>query len=206
MFIHFVILLANDKATRKEAKIIYALKDYTLSSSEIKNVIFRGNKRPPGSYFRLVYNSDPKTSILQDFNDLRVLFVLYDLDFDAYNNLHTYNFKVFKQKSIDIQLNRVVLKFVFRSIKIDTYEDTLILPSYLEGYISDFGSSDSTHVPQQLIKFLFDVYKNNRNETIPTIFRYKPSEEEEGNMKDILGNLTQLLKNLQSNKLKIKYE
>src|SRR5690606_16714275 len=82
MFIHLALQIYSGKIQKKEPIVTYAFKDMTLTNAEIKHVVFRGNKKPPGNYFRLVYNTDPKTQILPNFNDLRVLFILYDFNFD----------------------------------------------------------------------------------------------------------------------------
>ena len=208
MFIHMILQIYSEKISKKEAIIKYSFSDFQLTSSEIKHVIFRGNKKAPGNYFRLVYNTDAKTQILPNFNDLRVLFILYDFTFDILKYYNSYRIKVFKAKALDIQLNRMVLKFIYRNLLItenQSNENILLFPSYIEGYVQDFNPTDTPELPQQLLKFLYESYRTNKLETVPQIYRLKTESKEEELMKEIFGNLTQLVRQLQSKKLKIKY-
>ena len=59
--------------------INYQFKDMTLNHLEIKHVIFRNNKPVPGSYMRLLYQSDQKCNLLPNFDDLRPLLILYEI-------------------------------------------------------------------------------------------------------------------------------
>jgi serine/threonine protein kinase len=207
MFIHFILIISQEKATqRKEAAVRYQFNNFTLSSTEIKHVIFRGNKKPPGHYFRLVYNTDAKTQILPNFDDNRVLLILYDFNFDIYvNGLKGYRFKIFKQKGIDFQLSRVVLKFIYRCMKIDDGDNTIMLPSWLEEYAQDFNASDSKEMPQQLLKTLYEAYQKNRNKETPAIYRMITDPEEDKVLDLVFANFNALLKKLQNKTWKVIY-
>lgn len=207
MFIHFILIISQEKATqRKEAAIRYQFNDLAISSYELKHVIFRGNKKPPGHYFRLVYKTDAKTQILPNFEDNRVLLILYDFNFDIYvNGLKGYRFKVFKNKGIDYQMNRVVLKFIYRCLKIDDGDNTIILPSWLENYAQDFNPSDSKEMPQQLLKTLYEAYQKNRNKDTPKIYKILTDPEEDKVLDLVFANFNALLKKMQNKTWKVVY-
>ena len=55
---------------------------FTLNNLEIKHVIFRNNKPVPGSYLRLVYQSDKKCTLLPNYENHKPLIFMLDFNQD----------------------------------------------------------------------------------------------------------------------------
>ena len=128
---------------KTKAQITFMFKDFTLNNMEIKHVIFRNNKKPPNNYLRLVSSSDPKTSILAGFNDLRVLFVVPDFprDLNQINFEEThFLFQIFDEKDIFTQLEEYINKFAQEVMYYE--ENVLHVPRYFEHYVREYGTSD----------------------------------------------------------------
>ena len=108
-----------------EETINYQFKNFTLNNLEIKHVIFRNNKKIPGRMFRLVYQNDIKCQILPNFNNLKPLLILNDLNQD----ISGFIFKIFNKKE-------------------------LLISSNIKLILKDFGENDTEQNPKEFLMFL----------------------------------------------------
>ena len=138
--------------------INYKFKDMTLNHLEIKHVIFRGNKPVPGSYLRLVYQSDKKCSLLPNYNDHKPLFFLLDFNQD----ISLFNFKVFLEKEVDAQLDDVTLKFIMNNISLMD-EEELVISVHIKLIITDFGANNTADIPEGFLQEILKVLKTQRD-------------------------------------------
>ena len=102
-------------------------------------------------------------------------------------------------------MNRVVLKFIYRCLKIDDGDNTIILPSWLENYAQDFNPSDIKEMPQQLLKTLYEAYQKNRNKDTPKIYKILTDPEEDKVLDLVFANFNALLKKMQNKTWKVVY-
>ena len=138
--------------------INYQFKDMTLNHLEIKHVIFRNNKPVPGSYLRLVYQSDKKCSLLPNFENHRPLFFLLDFNQD----LTLFNFKVFLEKEVDAQLTDVTMKFISNNINLMD-EEELVISTHIKLILTDFGSNNTPDIPEGFLQEILKILKNQRD-------------------------------------------
>ena len=138
--------------------INYKFKDMTLNHLEIKHVIFRNNKPVPGSYLRLVYQSDKKCTLLPNYDNLKPLFFLLDFNQD----LSLFNFKVFIEKEVDSQLNDVTLKFIENNISLMD-EEELVISSHIKLIVTDFGANNTADIPEGFLQEILKVLKTQRD-------------------------------------------
>ena len=138
--------------------INYKFKDMTLNHLEIKHVIFRNNKPVPGSYLRLVYQSDKKCTLLPNYDNLKPLFFLLDFNQD----LSMFNFKVFLEKEVDSQLNDVTLKFIENNISLMDEEELVISP-HIKLIVTDFGANNTADIPEGFLQEILKVLKTQRD-------------------------------------------
>ena len=155
-----------------EETINYQFKNFTLNNLEIKHVIFRNNKKVPGRVFRLVYQSDKKCQILPNFNNLKPLLLLDDLNKD----ISGFIFKIFNKKEVMQQLDDITYKFIKLKIVLSS-EEELLISSHIKYLIKDFGESDIEQNPKEFlmfsVKFLekekkLKIYKSRTNEVDKT--------------------------------------
>jgi len=138
--------------------INYKFKDMTLNHLEIKHVIFRNNKPVPGSYLRLVYQSDKKCTLLPNYDNLKPLFFLLDFNQD----LSLFNFKVFIEKEVDSQLNDVTLKFIENNISLMD-EEELVISAHIKLIVTDFGANNTADIPEGFLQEILKVLKTQRD-------------------------------------------
>ena len=138
--------------------INYKFKDMTLNHLEIKHVIFRNNKPVPGSYLRLVYQSDKKCTLLPNYDSLKPLFFLLDFN----QEISLFNFKVFLEKEVDLQLNDVTLKFIENNINL-VDEDELVISAHIKLIVTDFGANNTADVPEGVLQEILKVLKVQRD-------------------------------------------
>jgi len=141
-----------------EIGINYQFKNFTLNNLELKHIIFRNNKPVPGSYLRLVYQSDVKCKILPGFNDLRPLLILNDLNKDISNFI----FKIFNAKEVEHQLDDVSYKFIQLKITLSS-EEELLISSHIKNLVKDFGANDTEQNPKEFLLFLLKLLKKNND-------------------------------------------
>jgi serine/threonine protein kinase len=167
MILHFVLNEYQNNCKRKsgllsyfsyEIGINYQFKNFTLNNLELKHAIFRNNKPVPGSYLRLLYQSDVKCSLLPEFKDLRPLLILYDLNKDISN----YIFKIFNSKEVDQQLDDITYKFIQLKIILSA-EDELFISSHIKPIIKDFGANDTEQNPREFLLFLIKFLNKNND-------------------------------------------
>ena len=167
MILHFVFNEYQNNCKKKsgifsyfsyEIGINYQFKNFTLNNLELKHAIFRNNKPVPGSYLRLLYQSDVKCSILPEFKDLRPLLILNDLNKDISN----YIFKIFNSKEVDQQLDDITYKFIQLKIILSS-EDELFISSHIKPIIKDFGANDTEQNPREFLLFLIKCLKKNND-------------------------------------------
>ena len=138
--------------------INYKFKDMTLNHLEIKHVIFRKNKPVPGSYLRLVYQSDKKCTLLPNYDSLKPLFFLLDFNQD----LSLFNFKVFSEKEVDAQLNDVTLKFIENNINL-VDEEELVISAHIKLIVTDFGANNTADAPEGFLHEILKILKVQRD-------------------------------------------
>ena len=138
--------------------INYQFKDMTLNHLEIKHVIFRNNKPVPGSYLRLVYQSDKKCSLLPNYENVKPLIFLLDFNQD----FTLFNFKVFLEKEVDAQLDDVVLKFMLNNINLLDDEELVISP-HIKLIVTDFGANNTADAPEGFLQELLKILKVQRD-------------------------------------------
>ena len=167
MILHFVFNEYQNNCKKKtgllsyfsyEIGINYQFKNFTLNNLELKHAIFRNNKPVPGSYLRLLYQSDVKCSLLPEFKDLRPLLILYDLNKDISN----YIFKIFNSKEVDQQLDDITYKFIQLKIILSA-EDELFISSHIKPIIKDFGVNDTEQNPREFLLFLIKFLKKDND-------------------------------------------
>ena len=140
--------------------ITYQFKNFTLNNLELKHVVFRNNKPVPGSYMRLLYQSDQKCNLLPNFDDLRPLLILYDLtEFES----DDFTFKFFNEKEVDEQLNDIVFKFIQNHIYYQ--DDEFYIGKFIKPYINDFGSNNTPENPKGFLDFLLKYIMMHRDFT-----------------------------------------
>ena len=138
--------------------INYQFKDMTLNHLEIKHVIFRNNKPVPGSYLRLVYQSDKKCTLLPNFENHKPLYFLLDFNQD----LGLFNFKVFLEKEVDAQLNDVTMKFILNNINLMD-EEELVISAHIKLILTDFGANNTPDVPEGFLQEILKILKTQRD-------------------------------------------
>ena len=138
--------------------INYQFKDMTLNHLEIKHVIFRNNKQVPGSYLRLVYQSDKKCTLLPNYENHKPLFLLLDFNQD----LSLFNFKVFLEKEVDAQLNDMTMKFILNNINL-VDEEELDISAHIKLILTDFGSNNTPDVPEGFLQEVLKILKVQRD-------------------------------------------
>ena len=141
-----------------EDTINYQFKNLTLNNLEIKHVIFRNNKKIPGRIFRLVYQSDKKCQILPNFNNLKPLLILQDLN----NDISGFIFKIFNKKEVEKQLDDITYKFIKLNIVLSSNEDELFISSFVKNILKDFGESNTEQNPKEFLNFFVKFLENEK--------------------------------------------
>ena len=138
--------------------INYQFKDMTLNHLEIKHVIFRNNKPVPGSYLRLVYQSDKKCTLLPNYDNCKPL--LFLLDFNQ--EISLFNFKVFSEKEVDSQIEEVALKFICDNISLMD-EEELVISIHIKLILKDFGDNNTPEIPDGFLHYVLKLLKTQRD-------------------------------------------
>ena len=139
--------------------INYKFKDMTLNHLEIKHVIFRNNKPVPGSYLRLVYQSDKKCTLLPNFENHKPLLFLLDFNQD----IGLFIFKIFSEKDVDAQLNDIALKFILNNINLVEEEEELEIPPHIKLILTDFGANNTAELPEGFLQEILKILKTQRD-------------------------------------------
>ena len=138
--------------------INYQFKDITLNHLEIKHVIFRNNKPVPGSYLRLVYQSDKKCTLLPNYESHKPLLFLLDFNQD----IALFNFKIFLEKEVEAQLEEVALKFICDNISLMD-EEELVISIHIKLILKDFGDNNTPEVPEGFLHEILKILKTQRD-------------------------------------------
>ena len=138
--------------------INYQFKDMTLNHLEIKHVIFRNNKPVPGSYLRLVYQSDKKCTLLPNYESHKPLLFLLDFNQD----IALFNFKIFLEKEVEAQLEEVALKFICDNISLMD-EEELVISIHIKLILKDFGDNNTPEVPEGFLHEILKILKTQRD-------------------------------------------
>ena len=138
--------------------INYQFKDMTLNHLEIKHVIFRNNKPVPGSYLRLVYQSDKKCTLLPNYEGHKPLLFLLDFNQD----IALFNFKIFLEKEVEAQLEAVALKFICDNISL-MEEEELVIPIHIKLILNDFGDNNTPEAPEGFLHEILKILKSQRD-------------------------------------------
>ena len=138
--------------------ITYKFKNFTLNNLELKHVVFRNNKPVPGSYMKLLYQSDKKCTLLPNFDDLRPLLILNDLtEFES----EDLTFKIFNEKEVDEQLNDITFKFIQNHMYYQ--DDELYIAKFIKPYLNDFSYYDTPENPKGFLEFLLKYVMMHRD-------------------------------------------
>jgi NIMA (never in mitosis gene a)-related kinase len=153
--------------------INYQFKDMTLNHLEIKHVIFRNNKPVPGSYLRLVYQSDKKCALLPNYDNHKTLLFLLDFNQD----ISLYNFKIFSEKECDAQIDEVALKFICDNISL-MHEEELVISVHIKLIVKDFGDNNTPEIPEGFLHEILKILKTQRD-LVSNSKKYKLKIKEE---------------------------
>ena len=153
--------------------INYQFKDMTLNHLEIKHVIFRNNKPVPGSYLRLVYQSDKKCALLPNYDNHKTLLFLLDFNQD----ISLYNFKIFSEKECDAQIDEVALKFICDNISLMD-EEELVISVHIKLIVKDFGDNNTPEIPEGFLHEILKILKTQRD-LVSNSKKYKLKIKEE---------------------------
>ena len=153
--------------------INYQFKDMTLNHLEIKHVIFRNNKPVPGSYLRLVYQSDKKCALLPNYDNHKPLLFLLDFNLD----ISLYNFKIFSEKECDAQIDEVALKFICDNISLMD-EEELVISVHIKLIVKDFGDNNTPEIPEGFLHEILKILKAQRD-LVSNSKKYKLKIKEE---------------------------
>ncbi len=197
MLIHNLVNIYNEKNKpngegllsyfKNKVAINYAFADTILSNIEIKHVIFRNNKKPPNNYVRLVSANDFKTLILPEYNDLRPILMLYDLNDENLNDCR-FKFQIFEKKDFDNQMDEIVVNLI--TCFISYSEDSIIIPNFINQYIPDYGTQ------VDFIKYIYKIYiANNKKHSM---FKSKTPKEHDF---DFLSNISLLLRKINNKQI-----
>ena len=138
--------------------INYQFKDMTLNHLEIKHVIFRNNKPVPGSYLRLVYQSDKKCTLMPNYGNNKPLLFLLDFNQD----IALFNFKIFCEKEVEAQLEEVSLKFICDNISLMD-EEELLISIHIKLILKDFGDNNTPEAPEGFLHEILKILKTQRD-------------------------------------------
>ena len=153
--------------------INYQFKDMTLNHLEIKHVIFRNNKPVPGSYLRLVYQSDKKCALLPNYDNHKPLLFLLDFNQD----ISLYSFKIFSEKECDAQIDEVALKFICDNISLMD-EEELVISVHIKLIVKDFGDNNTPEIPEGFLHEILKILKTQRD-LVSNSKKYKLKIKEE---------------------------
>ena len=153
--------------------INYQFKDMTLNHLEIKHVIFRNNKPVPGSYLRLVYQSDKKCALLPNYDNHKPLLFLLDFNQD----ISLYNFKIFSEKECEAQIDEVALKFICDNISLMD-EEELVISVHIKLIVKDFGDNNTPEIPEGFLHEILKILKAQRD-LVSNSKKYKLKIKEE---------------------------
>lgn len=128
--------------------ICYIIGGQKLSLYELKHIVIRRNKKPQDAYFKLVSDSDPKVSLINDSENPKFLLVCIDPQPGSFADSGI-DFRFTKFSSdVMTELDVFVKDFVTANVQID--ESEINIPKFLKSYLIDFSSNE-----QELVKFLF---------------------------------------------------
>ena len=153
--------------------INYQFKDMTLNHLEIKHVIFRNNKPVPGSYLRLVYQSDKKCALLPNYDNHKPLLFLLDFNQD----ISLYNFKIISEKECEAQIDEVALKFICDNISLMD-EEELVISVHIKLIVKDFGDNNTPEIPEGFLHEILKILKTQRD-LVSNSKKYKLKIKEE---------------------------
>ena len=138
--------------------INYQFKDMTLNHLEIKHVIFRNNKPVPGSYLRLVYQSDKKCTLIPNYENHKPLLFLLDFNQD----IALFIFKIFLEKEVEAQIEEVALKFICDNISLMD-EEKLMISINIKLILKDFGDNNIPEMPEGFLHEILKILKTQRD-------------------------------------------
>ena len=116
-----------------ETGVTYKFKNMTLNDLELKHVVFRANKPVPGSYMRMVYNSDTKCQLLPNYSGLDVLFFLFSDAEVKESGLPEMRFCVFEPLHFEEQFEEFIMNCILANVKLNDEEDSDEKELYISG-------------------------------------------------------------------------
>ena len=121
--------------------ITYSFADFKLNNLEIKHAIFRGNKKPPNNYLRLLSDGDSKLRIIELKTielRLKCLFVTQEMDDTNDSALAGFKIHNFTRKSVHAQIDEFMRDYCTNFIIFDEDFRRIKIPKCLELYLPDF--------------------------------------------------------------------
>eukprot|EP00831_Metopus_contortus_P051134 TRINITY_DN42945_c0_g1_i1.p1 TRINITY_DN42945_c0_g1~~TRINITY_DN42945_c0_g1_i1.p1 ORF type:complete len:279 (+),score=39.21 TRINITY_DN42945_c0_g1_i1:424-1260(+) len=136
--------------TKKRPEFYYNISGMNFTLDEIKHGILRGNKKKPGSLFRMFSSSD-KRNMLPDYNDCRILFLALD-----YPEIPEQLIPFKPGSDLNEKLNNVAREYINETVCFDDYNGELVLPAVLQTYSNDFAHSEA-----ERIKWIWKYFTGN---------------------------------------------
>jgi serine/threonine protein kinase len=130
------------------SNIVYEIGGQILSLYEMKNIVIRRNKKPLDQYFRLVYDTDPRVSFIDETDLLKLHMICLDPPTNEDDLCLNNSTIVFSEKGVRTQLAEYCKNFVNETVK---KEDNIInVPIFFKNYLVDFGNTEQDLMPQLL--------------------------------------------------------
>ena len=191
MTIHsYINIYLNQKKTKSssllsyfqyESGVNYQFKNTTLTDLELKHVVFRGNKPVPGSYMRMVYNSDIKCQLLPNYNKVDVLVFLFSGSDAKDGDDSKMKFCAFRERCFDEQFEEFIINIILENVSIEEDEELnekeLSIVETLKDMMNDFGEKDDKGRPKGFFEFVKGYVSKIR--TFMTTYPYKMKVDNE---------------------------
>jgi len=136
-------------------EVVYQISNQTISLYEMKHIVIRRNRKPLDAYFRLVNNSDPRISFIDEDDSMLMKLHIICMDPISLNEECPYEpkFIQFRDVSVMEQIEEFCKNWVAEFVKKE--EKVLFIPKFLKDYITDFGGNE-----QDLIKNIFKIHND----------------------------------------------
>jgi serine/threonine protein kinase/ActR/RegA family two-component response regulator len=118
--------------------IVYEIGGHKLSLYEMKHIVIRRNKKPVGEYFRLVYDNDPRISLINESDNMLLKLHIICPDPNDDNDISFTPIK-FNEKVYD-QLDTFCKTFISETIHREN--EILNVPIMFKTYINDIAANE----------------------------------------------------------------
>jgi serine/threonine protein kinase/ActR/RegA family two-component response regulator len=138
------------KKGNSQNNITYEIAGQSLSLYEMKHIVIRRNKKPLDQYFRLVYDSDPRVSFIDEKDLLKLHMICLDPPTSENYICLSSSIVVFSEKTVFDQLNEYCKDFINKNVVKE--HNILSVPMFLKNYLADFGGNEQD-LMKQLLKY-----------------------------------------------------